>query len=76
MSVSILAIGKTKQDYLIEGIEEYQKRLSRYTTVKLIELPDIKVKTSTEEELKFKEAELFLRNIIYLSGLLAMEQTY
>lgn len=63
MSVSILAIGKTKQNYLIQGIEEFQKRLSRYTAVKLIELPDIKIKTTNEEELKYKEAELLLRNI-------------
>jgi len=63
MSVSILAIGKTKQEYLIQGIEEFQKRLSRYTSVKLIELPDIKIKTANTDELKIKEAKLLLKNI-------------
>ncbi|MDP8211124.1 MAG: 23S rRNA (pseudouridine(1915)-N(3))-methyltransferase RlmH [Candidatus Stygibacter australis] len=74
MSVSILAIGKTKQDYLIQGIDEFQKRLSRYTAVKLIELPDIKTKKSTEEELKFKEAELLLRNIKPNDILIALDE--
>ncbi|MDP8220796.1 MAG: 23S rRNA (pseudouridine(1915)-N(3))-methyltransferase RlmH [Candidatus Stygibacter frigidus] len=74
MSVSILAIGKTKQDYLMQGIGEFQKRLSRYTSVKMIELPDIKVKTGTNEELKIREAELLLKNIKPLDVLVALDE--
>jgi 23S rRNA (pseudouridine1915-N3)-methyltransferase len=63
VSVSILAIGKTRQDYLINGIAEFQKRLNRYTSVKLIELPDIKGKQDNIDELKRREADLIIKNL-------------
>ena len=74
MSVSILAIGKTRQDYLIKGIAEFQKRLSRYTAVKLIELPDIKGKQTNIEELKSKEADLVIKNLKPADILIALDE--
>ena len=58
----------------MQGIGEFQKRLSRYTSVKMIELPDIKVKTGTNEELKIREAELLLKNIKPLDVLVALDE--
>ncbi len=38
--MKIICIGKLKEKYLIEAVEEYRKRLSKYTKLELIELKD------------------------------------
>lgn len=38
--IKIICLGKIKEKYLIEAIQEYQKRLSKYTKLELIELKD------------------------------------
>lgn len=40
MKITIIAVGKIKEKYLVEGIKEYSKRLSRYTKLEIIEVPD------------------------------------
>ena len=40
MKITILAVGKIKEKYLVEGIKEYTKRLSKYTKLEIIEVPD------------------------------------
>ncbi|MFD3450535.1 23S rRNA (pseudouridine(1915)-N(3))-methyltransferase RlmH [Microbacteriaceae bacterium 4G12] len=42
MNISIISIGKLKEKYLKQGIDEYTKRLSSYAKIELIELPDEK----------------------------------
>lgn len=48
----IICIGKIKEKYLIEAIEEYQKRISKYTKLEIIELPDYNydIKKTIKEE--------------------------
>lgn len=43
MKLTIISVGKLKQKYLQLGINEYSKRLSRYTKLELIEVQDEKV---------------------------------
>ena len=38
--IKIICIGKIKEEYLKEAILEYSKRLSKYTKLEIIELPD------------------------------------
>lgn len=38
--ITIITVGKIKGKYLIEGINEYLKRISKYTKIKIIELED------------------------------------
>lgn len=40
MKITIISVGKLKEKYLVEGIKEYAKRLSKYTTLELIEVND------------------------------------
>ncbi|NLM37766.1 MAG: 23S rRNA (pseudouridine(1915)-N(3))-methyltransferase RlmH [Firmicutes bacterium] len=40
LHLTIVAVGKIKEEYLRQGIAEYQKRLTPYTKLKIIELPD------------------------------------
>ena len=39
--IKIICVGKIKEKYLIEAIKEYEKRLSKYTKLKIIEVSDI-----------------------------------
>ena len=39
--IKIICVGKIKENYLKEAIKEYEKRLSKYTKLKIIEVKDI-----------------------------------
>ena len=39
--IKIICVGKIKEKYLKAAIEEYSKRLSKYTKLEIIELSDI-----------------------------------
>ena len=38
--IKIICVGKIKESFFREAIQEYQKRLSKYTKLEIIELPD------------------------------------
>lgn len=38
--ITLITVGKIKESYIKEGIEDYLKRLSKYTKIELIELED------------------------------------
>jgi len=42
MKITIITVGKLKEAYLKEGVAEYLKRLTKYTKLEIIELPDEK----------------------------------
>ncbi|RFU68084.1 23S rRNA (pseudouridine(1915)-N(3))-methyltransferase RlmH [Bacillus sp. V59.32b] len=67
MNITIVTIGKLKEKYLKQGIEEYVKRLTAYAKIDMIELPDEKApETLSElemEQIKEKEGERILGKI-------------
>ena len=67
MNISIVTIGKLKEKYLKQGIDEYLKRLSIYAKVEIIELPDEKAPENLSEtemlQVKDKEGERILSKI-------------
>ena len=53
--IKIICLGKIKEKYLIDGIEEYKKRISKFHQLEIIELPDegmddIKVSLKKEKD--------------------------
>ena len=38
--IKIITVGSIKEKYLIDAIEEYKKRLTRYTNIEIIEVKD------------------------------------
>jgi len=52
LKINILAIGSIKESYIKLGIEEYQKRLSRFVDLTITEVPEAVSKTSNEEDIK------------------------
>jgi len=64
MKITLLAVGKTEDSYLIEGIEKYLSRLKHYIGFNFIIIPDIKnTKNLSQAQQKSKEAELILKQI-------------
>ena len=64
MKIVLLSIGKTSEEYLIEGIAQYQKRLKHYTQFELIEVSNIKkAQNFSKNELMKKEGALILNKI-------------
>ena len=52
--IRIICVGKIKENYLKEAISEYLKRLTKYTKIEIVELPDVSYdmkKTINEESL-------------------------
>ncbi len=69
MRITILAVGKIKEKFFREALEEYGKRLSRYCRLEIIEVLDEKTPDHAGEALKEqilqKEAE---RILVKISG--------
>lgn len=40
LKVNVIAVGKVKEKYFLDGIEEYSKRLSKYCQFKIIEVAE------------------------------------
>lgn len=59
--IKIICVGKIKEKFYTEAIKEYLKRLSKYTKVEIIELPD-QVNDNTDIILE-KEKQLILNRI-------------
>ena len=57
--IKIICLGKIKEDYLIDAINEYKKRISKYTNIEIIELEDIDNKS--KEVILSKEKEEILK---------------
>ena len=76
MIIDIIAVGKVKEKYVNEGIKEYTKRLSRYTSLNIIEVDDEKApeKLSNRDKdiIKKKEGERILNKITQDSYVIAL----
>lgn len=67
MKITVIAVGKIKEKFYIQAIEEYAKRLSRYCKLEIVQVADEKTtESSTETEvnlIKQKEADRILKRI-------------
>ena len=61
LNISIICIGKIKENYLKDAINEYSKRLSKFCNLKITELqdekPPTKINCSIINEIKNKECD-------------------
>lgn len=67
MKITIVSVGKLKEKYLKQGIQEFLKRLSSYAKVEIIEVADEKapenLSEAEEKQVKDKEGERILQAI-------------
>ena len=61
MKITIISVGKLKEKYLLDGIAEYKKRISKFTLVDEIVLKDEPIpqnaSAALENEIKIKEGK-------------------
>jgi len=50
MKIKILCVGKIKESYLKEAIEEYSKRISSYVKLSIVEVKDEHIKESASQK--------------------------
>lgn len=67
MKISILCVGKIKEKFYREAVEEYSKRLSRYCRMEILETADEMTPegagAALEEQIRKKEGERLLSRI-------------
>ncbi len=74
MKIKIIALGKIKEKFLKEGINEFLKRLNPYASIEIIELPAIEIKdTNLKERILEQEGEKILSHIKPQSYVITLE---
>jgi len=77
VNITIITVGKLKEIYLIDGIKEYQKRLSKYCKLNLVEVADEKcpenLSQADMEIVKNKEAERIIKKIPTTTQIITLE---
>ena len=67
MRITVLCVGKIKEKFFTQAIDEYAKRLSRYCKLEIIEVPDEKTPEDASdvvvEKIKDKEGERLLSHV-------------
>lgn len=77
LHIDVICIGKIREKFLKDAINEYLKRLSKYCIVNIIELPDEKLPTKLNDnlinEIKQKESNNILSKIKKDSYIFALD---
>ncbi|WP_289098601.1 23S rRNA (pseudouridine(1915)-N(3))-methyltransferase RlmH [uncultured Bifidobacterium sp.] len=67
MNIDIVCVGKVKERYLRDAIDEYRKRLSRFAKIDIVEVADEKTpehaSDALNEQIKEKEGERILKHL-------------
>ncbi|WP_207649547.1 23S rRNA (pseudouridine(1915)-N(3))-methyltransferase RlmH [Desulfitobacterium chlororespirans] len=67
MQIKIVAVGKIREKFLVEGLKEYAKRLSAYIRLEMAEIADEpcpeRLSPADEERVKAREGERLLKGI-------------
>ncbi len=58
--IKIICVGKIKENYLKEGIDDYLKRISKYHKISIIELPDSNINNEANEILKHLDSKDYI----------------
>ena len=76
MNITIICVGRLKEQYLTRAVSEYTKRLTSYCRLKIIEVDDEKTRENMskreEERVKAREGERILKAIKPSSYVIAL----
>lgn len=74
MKIKIIALGKIKEKFLKDGIDEFLKRLTPYTPIEIVELQPIEIKDENlTQKILDEEGEKILAHIKPQSYVITME---
>ena len=67
MKITLITVGKLKEKYWVQAVDEYKKRISKYAKIELVEVTDEKEPNNASDKdieiIKDKEAEKILSKI-------------
>lgn len=67
MNITVICVGKIKEKFFTDAISEYEKRLSRFCKLDIVEVKDLKIPDNASEKecetILEKEGELILSKI-------------
>lgn len=67
LSIEVICVGKLKENYLKDAMQEYVKRLSKYCKLIITELPDEKIpdkiNNTIMNEIKNKESDQIIKHL-------------
>ena len=79
LNINIICVGKLREKYLKDALNEYIKRLSRYCKLTITELPDEKIpdklNPNLEIDIKTKESNNIINHIKKDSYIIALDLT-
>ena len=73
MKIKIIALGKIKEKFLKDGIDEFLKRLTPYAAVEIVELSPIEIRNDQVEKALDEEGEKILSHIKEDSFVITLE---
>ena len=77
MNITILTVGRIKEKFLRDAIDEYSKRLKKYCKLEIVEVPDEKTPDNAsqkeEQQIKEKEGQLILSKVKNNAYVIAMD---
>jgi len=73
MRIDLFFLGKTKNDYLAAGIDDFCGRLKRYAEIKVRILKDVKPATKPDLQIKREEGALLVSRFAPKSLLIALD---
>ena len=77
MRIRIVCIGKLKERYWSEAVEEYSKRLSRYCELEIVQLKEARLpdraSLADEQNVIFEEGQSILKNLKEGSHVITLE---
>ena len=77
LNINIVCVGKIKEKFFTNAIEEYSKRLSKYCKLDILELPDEKIPDNPNETIenlvKEKECNNILKHLKKDSYIIALD---
>ncbi len=73
MKIEILFLGKTREKFLSDGINEYKKRLSHYTNISIKVLKNKGGQHGNDTLIKEREGKLLLSNVVKSSLVVALD---
>ena len=79
LTINVICVGKLKEKFFKDAIDEYSKRLSRYCKLEITELPDEKIPNNPSEkqmqEIKDKECNNIISHIKKDSYIICLDLT-
>ncbi|HJB90167.1 MAG TPA: 23S rRNA (pseudouridine(1915)-N(3))-methyltransferase RlmH [Candidatus Eisenbergiella merdigallinarum] len=67
MKITVLAVGKVKEKFFRDALDEYRKRLSRYCRLEIVEVDDEqapeRLSPAQEEQIRDREGKALLKRI-------------